>query len=582
MGAPTAARQTAQPQRADPQRSAAHPALTGGVPARLGISRLQRAVGNLGMHRLLRSGGIQPKLTIGRADDEYEREADRVADEVMRMPDSTCPIAPQRSTLGVQRMCSHCEEEELQRAPLRIQRLCAECGDEHDKDVVQAKGRSDSPETSAELTSYVAATRGGGGPLPPSTRARLEPRFGYDFSRVRVHTDGPAAQAARGISAQAFTAGSDVYFAAGRYDPNSASGQRLLSHELTHVIQQGYAPSEVRRQPDTCPPGRHEQADHGGTCPEIHRDRGERRRFTALGPSVRTITPLECYVIENLSIGAADIGILRDLDAIADFMQLNTGATLHLTGFADCLGSAATNANLRTNRASAVEDYFINVLGVDRGRVFVEFAGETEYLDTNATAIGRAGNRAVAVYLNLGSTPSPSPEPQAPPQTQPPPDPATLTDFECAMQVAQGLGTGWLALLPSCPCTRALVDAENVPLPEADRWVESTFGLDCFHPGAVRCFRRDSGTHAQQCCYDGAGNLITAGAAAGTPDFVPSSGTGHQSTDVWTFRQLGWERYGRFWVPNNGNGCTANTVGNASDCRNYHYVFASRPATCAP
>jgi len=77
--------------------------------------------------------------------------------------------------------------------------------------------------------------------------------------------------------------------------------------------------------------------------------------------------------------------------------MLDPGAILHLTGFTDCLGSGSSNANLRMNRASAVEDYFVLVLGVDRNRVFVETAAEVEYLDTNETPIGRAANRAVAI-----------------------------------------------------------------------------------------------------------------------------------------------------------------------------------------
>jgi hypothetical protein len=121
-----AARQPAQAQRADPQRSAGRPERQGAVQARAGIERLQRALGNRGMTRLLRSGAIQAKLAVGPADDEYEREADRVADEVMRMPDPTSTVTAQRSTLRVQRVCPECEEE-AQRSPLPIQRACQEC-----------------------------------------------------------------------------------------------------------------------------------------------------------------------------------------------------------------------------------------------------------------------------------------------------------------------------------------------------------------------------------------------------------------------------------------------------------------------
>lgn len=79
---------------------------------------------------------------------------------------------------------------------------------------------------------------GAGRPLDLHTRAQLEPRFGADFGAVRIHTGPAAARSADGLAANAFTVGSDITFAAGRYAPDTASGHRLLAHELTHVVQQ--------------------------------------------------------------------------------------------------------------------------------------------------------------------------------------------------------------------------------------------------------------------------------------------------------------------------------------------------------
>jgi uncharacterized protein DUF4157 len=81
-----------------------------------------------------------------------------------------------------------------------------------------------------------------GRPLDSQTRAYMEPRFGLDFSRVRVHTDDVAAQSAGALNARAYTAGSDVVFSAGHYTPNSAAGRSLIAHELTHVVQQSEGP----------------------------------------------------------------------------------------------------------------------------------------------------------------------------------------------------------------------------------------------------------------------------------------------------------------------------------------------------
>jgi hypothetical protein len=78
----------------------------------------------------------------------------------------------------------------------------------------------------------------GGTALDSSTRAFMEPRFGRDFSGVRVHTDSKAAMSARAVNALAYTVGSDVVFNRGQYSPASGTGRRLLAHELAHVVQQ--------------------------------------------------------------------------------------------------------------------------------------------------------------------------------------------------------------------------------------------------------------------------------------------------------------------------------------------------------
>src|SRR5262249_20347879 len=80
--------------------------------------------------------------------------------------------------------------------------------------------------------------RSPGQPLDAATRAFLEPRFGHDFSQVRVHTDAKAAESARAVNALAYTVGKNMVFAQGHYTAATASGQRLLAHELVHTMQQ--------------------------------------------------------------------------------------------------------------------------------------------------------------------------------------------------------------------------------------------------------------------------------------------------------------------------------------------------------
>src|SRR5690349_13128173 len=77
-----------------------------------------------------------------------------------------------------------------------------------------------------------------GRPLPGAVAQEFSARLGEDLDDVRIHTGPDASRSAASLGAAAFTVRSDVVFGAGRFDPNSAAGQRLLAHELAHVIQQ--------------------------------------------------------------------------------------------------------------------------------------------------------------------------------------------------------------------------------------------------------------------------------------------------------------------------------------------------------
>ena len=100
------------------------------------------------------------------------------------------------------------------------------------------------------LSTVEEALHSPGQPLDAATRLFMEPRIHADLSGVRIHTDGKAAESAEAVGALAYTVGSDVVFAADRYDPLSPSGAGLLAHELTHVAQARGGPSPLRRKPD--------------------------------------------------------------------------------------------------------------------------------------------------------------------------------------------------------------------------------------------------------------------------------------------------------------------------------------------
>jgi hypothetical protein len=203
---------------------------------------------------------VQAKLTVSHPGDRHEQEADRVA----AMPEPK-----------VQRACPSCEEETLPEKPLAdqitplVQRQ--EESEEEKEESVQAKPSEEiverqeapeedeeeqpvqakheggnSPRTTPGINAQIQSLRGGGAPLAPSTRGFFEQRFGNSFGDVRVHSGPQAAQAAKAVRAQAFTLGRDIVFGQNRYAPESPAGQKLLAHELAHVIQQNSQPVPIR------------------------------------------------------------------------------------------------------------------------------------------------------------------------------------------------------------------------------------------------------------------------------------------------------------------------------------------------
>ena len=155
---------------------------------------------------------VQARLAIGPVGDPLEAEADRVAEQVLHSPEPA--RRPEAGTLSQPR-----------------HQLAA------------------------------ATEPSAGRPLDPGMRAFLEPRFGFDFSRVRIFSDEKAAESAQSIGALAYTVGTNIVFGGGRYRPGTGEGRRLLAHELTHVVQQGTGrtiPSIQRDTPkgqETIPPG---------------------------------------------------------------------------------------------------------------------------------------------------------------------------------------------------------------------------------------------------------------------------------------------------------------------------------------
>jgi hypothetical protein len=186
------------------------------------MMRVQRSAGNRAAATMVRR---RPgTLQVGPADDRYEREADSIASRVvaaLQVPEGdVAPDEPVRRTTAVAQ-------------PLR--RRTARRDESAETGQIGLEGGTVDQGFEQQLRS----ARAGGAPLQLPVRRRMEHAFGTDFSSVRVHGGGRAAELNDQISAKAFTVGSDIFFRDGVPDTGSRSGQELLAHELTHTLQQG-------------------------------------------------------------------------------------------------------------------------------------------------------------------------------------------------------------------------------------------------------------------------------------------------------------------------------------------------------
>lgn len=254
--APAKAR-TETPRRADPARG----------PETAGAAFLQRQLGNRAfgvtavrprLQRACACGGgcdsckargeeedaptIQTSLVVGAPGDVYEREAEAIAERVVSAPApsgaataaatpaAAAPLVVSRAPTAAELRRDAVDDRMEERTPSVLL-------------LRHVPGRV--PRVTPELDAYVRRLPSAGAPMAPAVRGWFEPRMGADFTGVRVHADASAASAAASVGARAFTVGSDVVFGAGEYAPGSAAGNRLLAHELVHVLQQGGGPARA-------------------------------------------------------------------------------------------------------------------------------------------------------------------------------------------------------------------------------------------------------------------------------------------------------------------------------------------------
>ncbi len=163
---------------------------------------------------------LQTKLAVNRPGDQYEQEADRVAQQVMRIAEPSLHRGGGK--------CPGCSKDQGEQERVQAKRVPAHDG-----------GKTAVPPVVQQVLSST------GQPLDSRTRGSMESRFGHDFRRVRIHTGARAEEASHAIQARAFTLGHSIVFGAGQYAPGVTDGRRLLAHELTHVIQQNRTSTDI-------------------------------------------------------------------------------------------------------------------------------------------------------------------------------------------------------------------------------------------------------------------------------------------------------------------------------------------------
>ncbi|WP_200978591.1 DUF4157 domain-containing protein [Echinicola sp. 20G] len=234
---------------------------------------------------------IQPKLSVGKAGDKYEQEADHMASKVVDQQTSSIqkkgaaeeeqvqqkslaesttkvqkkdlkeeePVQKQEKAEEEEVQAKSAEEEEaVQKQEGEEEEL--QTKGEEEEEAVQAKGEEEEESLQAKAASTnvkrpnkvehkLHQSKGAGQTMTQEAKHKMELGFGADFSKVKIHTDQSAIEMNKALGAHAFTNGNDIYFNTGKYDPNSKSGQLLLAHELTHTLQQqGAVKKKIQRK----------------------------------------------------------------------------------------------------------------------------------------------------------------------------------------------------------------------------------------------------------------------------------------------------------------------------------------------
>ena len=350
------------------------------------------------MRRAAKAPVIQSKLKVGQAHDAFEREADRVADEIVRMPQRIRPAdttSIKNAPSSIQRMCTTCaeEDEKVRRLPSRTPSLppISTLNGPLKAQLTSLPETMDSPEATvaAPLEQSIHLSRGRGIPLPTSTRGFLEQRFGRDLGGIRIHADKSSSDLAERLQSRAFTVGPDIFFGPGEFAPHTSSGLRVLSHELTHVVQQGATPSaipatrpqvpvrsgashSVRRQPkdDDVDCGDADVVEPNLRCEGRARNGPGEVFSTSAGWELRNFD-IDKHFLKQ---GHVD-GLEVILPALKAFIDANPGKQINLIGEASTTAGTCYNLRLSRRRARCVARKLM-ALGIPESALNVDWIGD--------------------------------------------------------------------------------------------------------------------------------------------------------------------------------------------------------------
>ncbi len=323
---------------------------------------------------------LQGKVSIGASSDPLEREADLVADQILKVPIHSAVSA----------------------VPPQIHRYAGRAGGQLDA-------------VPSGVDDVLASS---GSPLNPALRQDMEHRFGHDFSRVRIHSGAAAERSVEQVNAHAYTVGHDIMFAAGRFAPGTREGRRLIAHELTHVVQQRGLPTSVQRAPTsggTSPGLTISDIDMKSTDPDCEYQKGEVDKSR----SPEGILQNDIERAEFFGMEPADAVVIADFKVDDGSLRPSTESLFRkywiptfdksamsaweIVGFNDCVGWESRNKVLRAERAQAVARL---LPGMSVSAVSVN-----DYPVANGSERGRALNRSVMIRPKVKPPPPPPPPP---------------------------------------------------------------------------------------------------------------------------------------------------------------------------